>query len=362
MDGFHRKGLLLFCNSNIIITSYNILLHIMKVVMEQTAIERVTDAINVLYTETGKRPTLAEVREYLGGGSMTTISEGMKLWRKLRQEANVPVAVVVPENVHDAISATITHLWQQAMATAEARFVSERELMQVEKSELEGRLVEAEEAMTLLESEKDAAQARCASLQQQLKEMEERYQQQETVLATAREEIRQSAVQREQLAQRLEVLDTRLQEAEATNRQQQVALEGAQERLHLAEEQRTQLTRELASVQELVQESEKQLAVTTERLHQQESERNILEQQYHRAQNALLEQQAQYSEAHTQVAVLEAENRLLNKQIEQYGQFLGQAALISQIEPVRQRNSDTPNAEKGKGKPVPKIRKTGGAK
>lgn len=30
--------------------------------MEQTAIERVTDAIEALYTETGKRPTLAEVR------------------------------------------------------------------------------------------------------------------------------------------------------------------------------------------------------------------------------------------------------------------------------------------------------------
>ena len=277
--------------------------------MEQTAQERVTDAINALYAETGTRPTLAAVRDRLGGGSMTTISEAMKLWRKHQQESTAPAAIVVPEDVHAAITATLTGLWQQAMVTAEARLASERNSMQVEKGELEAQLAETEDAMAILEEEKAAAQAACAVLQQKLEELEARY------------------------------------------RQQGIALV-----------QHERLVEELTATQQLAQEREKRLAVTTERLHQQENACNTLEQQHQQTQDALLEQQTRYGEARTQVAVLEAENRLLNKQVEQYGRLLGQPALITQIEPVAQKNGDSRNVEKVRGKAVSKTRKAGGVK
>ena len=277
--------------------------------MEQTAQERVTDAINALYAETGTRPTLAAVRDRLGGGSMTTISEAMKLWRKHQQESTAPAAIVVPEDVHAAITATLTGLWQQAMVTAEARLASERNSMQVEKGELEAQLAETEDAMAILEEEKAAAQAACAVLQQKLEELEARY------------------------------------------RQQGIALV-----------QHERLVEELTATQQLAQEREKRLAVTTERLHQQENACNTLEQQHQQTQDALLEQQTRYGEARTQVAVLEAENRLLNKQVEQYGRLLGQPALITQIEPVAQKNGDSQNVEKVRGKAVSKARKAGGVK
>ena len=277
--------------------------------MEQTAQERVTDAINALYAETGTRPTLAAVRDRLGGGSMTTISEAMKLWRKHQQESTAPAAIVVPEDVHAAITATLTGLWQQAMVTAEARLASERNSMQVEKGELEAQLAETEDAMAILEEEKAAAQAACAVLQQKLEELEARY------------------------------------------RQQGIALV-----------QHERLVEELTATQQLAQEREKRLAVTTERLHQQENACNTLEQQHQQTQDALLEQQTRYGEARTQVAVLEAENRLLNKQVEQYGRLLGQPALITQIEPVAQKSGDSQNVEKVRGKAVSKTRKAGGVK
>lgn len=277
--------------------------------MEQTAQERVTDAINALYAETGTRPTLAAVRDRLSGGSMTTISEAMKLWRKHQQESTAPAAIVVPEDVHAAITATLTGLWQQAMVTAEARLASERNSMQVEKGELEAQLAETEDAMAILEEEKAAAQAACAVLQQKLEELEARY------------------------------------------RQQGIALV-----------QHERLVEELTATQQLAQEREKRLAVTTERLHQQENACNTLEQQHQQTQDALLEQQTRYGEARTQVAVLEAENRLLNKQVEQYGRLLGQPALITQIEPVAQKNGDSQNVEKVRGKAVSKTRKAGGVK
>ena len=163
--------------------------------------------------------------------------------------------------------------------------------------------------MAILEEEKAAAQAACAVLQQKLEELEARY------------------------------------------RQQGIALV-----------QHERLVEELTATQQLAQEREKRLAVTTERLHQQENACNTLEQQHQQTQDALLEQQTRYGEARTQVAVLEAENRLLNKQVEQYGRLLGQPALITQIEPVAQKNGDSQNVEKVRGKAVSKTRKAGGVK
>ena len=194
------------------------------------------------------------------------------------------------------------------MVAAEARFASERESMQAEKGELEAQLAEAEDAMALLEEEKATAQAACAALQQKLDELEACYQQQGIALS-----------------------------------------------------QHEQLVQELTATQQLVQEREKQLAVTTERLHQQENERNALEQQCCQAQDALLEQQMRYGEARTQMAVLEAENRLLNKQIEQYGRILGHTALVPSTDAVDHKVGEVPGTVKSKAKTATKPRKTGGA-
>lgn len=182
------------------------------------------------------------------------------------------------------------------------------ESMQAEKGELEAQLAETEDAMAVLEEEKAAAQAACAALQQKLDELEARYQQQEIALS-----------QHERLAQ------------------------------------------ELTATQQLAQEREKQLAVTAERLHQQENACNTLEQQQRQTQDALLEQQTRYGEVRTQVAVLEAENCLLSKQIEQYGQILGHAALVPSTDAVDQKAGDVLGTVKNKAKTATKPRKTGGA-
>ena len=133
-------------------------------------------------------------------------------------------------------------------------------------------------------------------------------------------------------------LQQKLDELEARYQQQEIALS-----------QHERLAQELTATQQLAQEREKQLAVTAERLHQQENACNTLE------------QQTRYGEVRTQVAVLEAENCLLSKQIEQYGQILGHAALVPSTDAVDQKAGDVLGTVKNKAKTATKPRKTGGA-
>lgn len=53
---------------------------------QQTAEQRYQDTATKIFNETGKRPTISQVREVAGGGSFSTISKAMQNWKATPNE------------------------------------------------------------------------------------------------------------------------------------------------------------------------------------------------------------------------------------------------------------------------------------
>ena len=86
----------------------------------------------------GGKPTLAIVRKALGGGSFTTISEGMQAW-KVKHQAQVimtPLREAAPAAVSERLSAFGGEIWAIALELSNARLQSEREALEQVRQEL----------------------------------------------------------------------------------------------------------------------------------------------------------------------------------------------------------------------------------
>jgi predicted RNase H-like nuclease (RuvC/YqgF family) len=73
----------------------------------------------------GNRPTLASVRAILGGGSFTTIQEGMKTWKKVEDESEID-ASEIPDGVINAGESMMAKIWELATKHASEEFAEER--------------------------------------------------------------------------------------------------------------------------------------------------------------------------------------------------------------------------------------------
>lgn len=71
----------------------------------------------------GLHPTIQRVREQLGTGSNTTISEHLKRWQ--RDMAETPKAIL-PPNIPDAVMTALDSFWKIAVQHAEAAFEEQR--------------------------------------------------------------------------------------------------------------------------------------------------------------------------------------------------------------------------------------------
>ena len=103
--------------------------------------------------EQGIKPTLAEVRKILGGGSFTTISEAMKSWRQDNQEEEQLRQVVLPSGITERLQSLGADMWQTAIDMANDRLIKEREALESIKTKAQVEVDEAQEAVKTLESE-----------------------------------------------------------------------------------------------------------------------------------------------------------------------------------------------------------------
>lgn len=101
----------------------------------------------------GVKPTLAEVRKALGGGSFTTISEAMKSWRQDNREEEQLRQVDLPSGITERLQALGADMWQTAIDIANDRLVKEREALEAIKVKAQAETDEAQEAVKTLESE-----------------------------------------------------------------------------------------------------------------------------------------------------------------------------------------------------------------
>ena len=103
--------------------------------------------------EQGIKPTLANVRKALGGGSFTTISEAMKSWRQDNKEEEQLRLVELPSGITERLQSLGADMWQTAIDMANDRLVKEREALEGIKAKAQAETDEAQEAVKTLEDE-----------------------------------------------------------------------------------------------------------------------------------------------------------------------------------------------------------------
>lgn len=116
--------------------------------------------------EAGENPTLAKVRNALGGGSYTTISEFMGEWKTQQQNSQTLLRDPAPEAISRRLTELGSEIWATAQEQANARLTSERESLAATRQELEASQKEATELADQLSNELEAAQQQQTILEQ----------------------------------------------------------------------------------------------------------------------------------------------------------------------------------------------------
>lgn len=91
--------------------------------------ERIIAAANLLATEGNDMPTNDQVREKMGGGSLSHISPVMREWKKSRK-AEVAAALEMPADLKRSIESSLANVWNSASKLATASVESLRKDME----------------------------------------------------------------------------------------------------------------------------------------------------------------------------------------------------------------------------------------
>ena len=105
----------------------------------------------------GQKPTLAAVRNAVGGGSFTTISEAMSAWRARQATMAKPTRPQepVPDTVLGLAETLVTQIWAEALRVAEGRLQAEREALEATRQTLVQEKTEAVDMADALALELD---------------------------------------------------------------------------------------------------------------------------------------------------------------------------------------------------------------
>lgn len=104
-------------------------------------------------TEKGINPTLANVRQALGGGSFTTIGEALKTWKEAQKDNEKLKQVDIAPQIKDKADLLIGELWQNALDLADERLKLEREALAVAQQQADNKVAEMAEALAQVEAE-----------------------------------------------------------------------------------------------------------------------------------------------------------------------------------------------------------------
>jgi chromosome segregation ATPase len=117
----------------------------------------------------GKKPTLAAIRNALGGGSFSTIGEVMQTWKK--QESPPAPAAQAPQVIADRAAEMAAQIWAVAHDLAEQRMQAERHELEIRRQELEAQRAEAMELADVLAAELDTTRAQVNQARTELEDL-----------------------------------------------------------------------------------------------------------------------------------------------------------------------------------------------
>jgi len=126
-----------------------------------TQVQKIHAAADAL-AAAGKKPTLTAVRDAVGGGSFTTISEAMKSWSG--RHAAPAELNTTPEAISKAGAELSAALWKQAKAQAETQLQAERAALDEARTALEQETAEAAGLADTLASENELLKAEVQKL------------------------------------------------------------------------------------------------------------------------------------------------------------------------------------------------------
>ena len=211
--------------------------------------QQVFDAADQLVTD-GHNPTLSNVRKALGGGSYTTISEFMAVWKAKQQEANQPIREAAPEAVTRRFSELGNEIWTIALDMANARLASEREALEQQRAELEASRKEAVELADSISAELDALQAKHDQAIDDIQQANELLADKQAINLGIAKELEAATVRLEETKDRTNDLKTELQHAHDENKAQRQQLAEAQQAASDSRAAAARLEGELAALKE----------------------------------------------------------------------------------------------------------------
>lgn len=167
-------------------------------------VRRIEDAAAALIAAGTPNPTNEQVRQHLGGGSLSHISPVMRAFRARQRERAGEQTPALPAELQQLLTGQLGLLWQAACKQAEADTLTARE--------------QADADVAQADQERDAAQANAARLESELAVLREVVTERDRLLDEVRELRTQSTALRESVARLTatgEHLTAQLKEAKA---------------------------------------------------------------------------------------------------------------------------------------------------
>lgn len=149
-------------------------------------VRRIEDAAAALIAAGTTNPTNEQVRQHLGGGSLSHISPVMRAFRARRREQAAEQTTPLPAELAQLLTGQLGLLWQAAVKQAEAGALAARE--------------QADDDIARADQERDEAQATVAALESELAVLREVVAERDRLLQEVRELRAEALPLREQVA------------------------------------------------------------------------------------------------------------------------------------------------------------------
>lgn len=149
-------------------------------------VRRIEDAAAALIAAGNLNPTNEQVRQHLGGGSLSHISPVMRAFRARRREQAAEQATPLPAELAQLLTGQLGLLWQAAVKQAEAGALAARE--------------QADDDIARADQERDEALAKVAALESELAVLREVVAERDRLLQEVRELRAEALPLREQVA------------------------------------------------------------------------------------------------------------------------------------------------------------------
>ena len=291
----------------------------------------VQQAIDVLLAR-GDNPSVQRIRDVLGTGSFTTISEHFRLWRNEReQNRDVPP----PKGVPEAVVTAASQLWQEAQEAANQALVHYRE-------EANRQVEAAQQAEQQAGRQAADAEQRESALAEHLRHVEQRMEALNRELAASQtnehhwqqlaQAARDEGVQLKQAHQHLlkQAEENAQAQADELNQQRLAAEQrlGQEEQRHEAAEGRLMAMLDAAQQTRTQEEKayQKRLTQSQQRIEALSEELNVKQQALHQTQLDAGEREQQVSEHEQQINTLTKQHQALTEQLKQAQTALKQQA------------------------------------